>query len=407
MNIVMHCFQISDHLKRCQNPPIPLPNVKTELSSTPPLHMSGALLAQYAAELHAAELQGLSMSDISGMPIPGQKLQPRDQESPRESSSFMEPPEKEKVQVIKNYPLNIPVPSSEMLLHGLAATAALGMTMTVPSGDSATTQTAGMISTQSIDLTSSQSVDAIASQSVYKTSSQGVDLTSQSLYETAASQGVDLTSSQSVYETSSQGVDLTSSQTVYETSSQGVDLTSSQSLDLTLPSSETACTTSTTHTLDLTTQASGVTPDVTEMEVTTESEVPTSAAEESTETPVMPTISDMRITIPATTSEVGVTDYGELPELTAMNDALSIIQSKSNAAERADGVPAESAVVVEIESADVEIESAEVVSESAEGITESVEGVLEPAEATEEMPEPAAEAMETKESDEPINLADS
>ena len=391
--LTVYLFEISDHLKRCQNPPIPLPNVKTELSTTPPLHMSGALLAQYAAELHAAELQGLSMSDISGMPIPGQK--PRDQESPRESSTFMEPPEKEKVQVIKNYPLNIPVPSSEMLLHGLAATAALGMTMTVPSGDSTTTQTAGMTSAQSVDLTSTQSVDTTASsQSVYKTSSQGVDLTS----------------SQSLYETASQGVDLTAAQSGYET--QGVDLTSSQSLDLTLPSSEATPTTSTTHSLDLTTQVSGEAgEDGSQMEVTTETEVPTSSVEEgSAETPVMPTISDMRITIPANTSEVGVTEYGELPELTAMNDALSIIQSKSEAADRVEGAQADSAVVVEIESAEVETESAEIVSESADIVSESAEGTLDSADksnVTEEVQEPAAESMETKESDEPINLADS
>ena len=124
------------------------------------------------------------------------------------------------------------------------------------------------------------------------------------------------------------------------------------------------------------------------MESSTESEAPTVSVEgESTETPVMPTISDMRLTIPPSSSESGVTEYGELPELTAMNDALSIIQSKADAADTVEGIA----------------------SESAEGMSESVE-MPEPAalsEAAEEMSESAVESMETKESDEPINLADS
>lgn len=138
--------------------------MKTELAATPPLHLSGALLAQYAAELNMP----LSGADISGMPIPRHKSQQKDRESPRESSSFTEPPEKEKVQVIKNYPLNIPVPSSEMLLHGLAATAALGMTMTVPSCESS----ADVSTAQSLDLTIPSSEAGITT-----SAAQSLDLT--------------------------------------------------------------------------------------------------------------------------------------------------------------------------------------------------------------------------------------
>lgn len=248
------------HLKRCQNPPIPLPNVKTELAATPPLHLSGALLAQYAAELNMP----LSGAEMAGLPLLGHKSQSKDRESPRETSSFTEPPEKEKVQVIKNYPLNIPVPSSEMLLHGLAATAASNLNFAMP-------------------LTGA-STEAIAT----------------------------------------------------------------QSLDLTIPASGTGITTSAAQSLDLTMPVAGLSATVTE---SLDLSVPSSSQTALIESSIMSTVADLRMNIPSQMT-AGVTEYSELPELTAMN-ALSIIQGKAD-----------------------------------------------------ETPEPAAETTET-ESEEPINLADS
>ena len=223
---------VTDHLKRCQNPPIPLPNVKTELTSTPPLHLSGALLAQYAAELNmaGAEMAGTLM---------GQKIHSKDRESP--AAAFTEPADKEKVQVIKNYPLNIPVPSSELLLHGLAASTASNMNL---------------------------------------------------------------------------GMSLTGS---------SVETSATQSLDLTSPSTGAGITTSAAQSLDLTVPVSGLTAAVTQ---TLDLSVPSSAQTALIESSIMSTVADLRMQMPSHVT-TGVTDYSELPELTAMN-ALSIIQGKAD-----------------------------------------------------------------------------
>ena len=183
----------------------------------------------------------------------GHKSQSKDRESP--ATAFTEPADKEKVQVIKNYPLNIPVPSSEMLLHGLAASAAsnlnLAMTLTGSSVETSTTQ----------------------------------------------------------------------------------------SLDLTLPASGAGITTSAAQSLDLTVPVSGLSATVTQ---TLDMSAVSSAQSALIESSIMSTVADLRMQMPSHVT-TGVTDYSELPELTAMN-ALSIIQGK------ADGTPEPTTETMEAES---------------------------------------------------------